>query len=112
MVDRDSIGFGQEFGSGTFIGTKPQESLILWNGGLEKLFISSVQLTGDREFTMEGPQKLELAGKERTFIRFIFAPTQVKTYSATLTIVSNAENAPQKVIGISGRGVSPSTDGG
>lgn len=111
-VDRTSLGFGWEFGSGTFIGTKPQESLYIQNGGLENLKISSVDQSGDKEFTFEGPTKMELKGLERTFIRVVFAPTAEKAYRGELTIRSNAENTPQQVISLSGCGVKASTDGG
>lgn len=112
VLDRDSIGFGQEFGSGTFLGTQPQESLLIENGGLENLTLANVTLTGDGEFKLEGPTLNELKGKEHTFLRVLFAPTQVKTYSAVITINSNAENAPTKLVSVSGRGVKPSADGG
>ncbi|MBI3186021.1 MAG: hypothetical protein HYZ28_28120 [Myxococcales bacterium] len=105
VVDRDSIGFSQEFGSGTFIGTKPQESLMLQNKGLENLLITSVSMAGDSAFTINGPLKSELKGNERTYIQIIFAPTAEKNYSATITIVSNAENTPQKLVPVTGRGL-------
>ena len=111
-LDRDSIGFGQEFGSATFIGTRPQESLLLENGGLEPLVISSVTLTGDSAFTLDGPTSNEVKGKDHTFLRVIFAPTQSKTYSGTLNILSNAENAPQKTVAVTGAGVKQPTDAG
>jgi hypothetical protein len=110
-VDRDSIGFGQEFGSGTFIGTKPQESLQISNGGLETLKISEVTYSGDSAFTREGPTETELDDGARAFIRIVFEPTAVRTYEGELTITSNAENAPVKVIQITGKGVA-APDGG
>lgn len=121
LVDRDSIGFSQEFGSGTFVGAKPQESLLITNGGLENLVINSVSLTGDSQFSVDGPSPClntdggvpcEVKGKGRTFIRIIFAPTQERNYSASITINSNAENAPTKVVGVTGRGIAPNADGG
>lgn len=111
-VDRDSIAFGVEFGSGTYVGTAPQESLMISNGGLENLILSGVSLAGDKEFTIDGPLKSELKGKERTYLRILFAPKQVKSYSATLTINSNAENTPIKLVPISGRGVAVPDGGG
>ncbi|MHB8875317.1 MAG: Ig-like domain-containing protein [Myxococcaceae bacterium] len=112
ITDRDSIGFGQEFGSGTYIGTKPQESLLIENKGLEDLVITSISPSGDTEISIEAPSSLTVKGKGHTFIRIFFEPKAAKIYSSTLTIVSNAENAPQKLINISGRGIVPSTDGG
>lgn len=111
-MDRDSIGFAQEFGSGTYIGTAPQESLLIENGGLETLTLHSATLQGDDAFTLEGPLKTELKGKERTFLRIIFSPTEEKQYQATITLSSNAENAPTKLIPVSGRGIRPDPDAG
>jgi hypothetical protein len=108
IVDRDSIGFSQEFGSGTRIGTAPQESIKLENGGKEDLVISTVTYSGDGAFKMNGPEKKTLGAREFTFIQTIFTPTADKVYSGTITIMSNAENAPTKTIGVSGRGI----DGG
>ena len=114
VTDRDSLGFGQEFGSGAFIGTKPTDSIQITNGGLENLEISSATYSGDQAFTAEGPLKMTLKGKETTFIRVIFTPTAEKLYTGSLLIVSNAESntksSPMKTIGISGRGFAP--DGG
>lgn len=112
ILDRDSLGFGLEFGRGTYIGTSPQESLLVENGGLEDLVFSSVTLTGDPAFKHEGPSKDRLKGRERGYIRVIFTPTQLKDYAATLTLSSNAENTPTKTIAITGRGVKQSADGG
>jgi hypothetical protein len=112
VTDRDSIGFGQEFNRGTFIGTSPQESLLLENRGLTELQITSVSIAGDTAFSIEGPDKLVVKGKDHAFLRIIFTPTAVKNYSGSISIVSNAENFPQKVITVTGRGIQPSTDGG
>lgn len=117
IVDRDTLGFGQEFGSATFIGTAPQDSIQLTNGGLTDLTISSVAQSGDNVFQIEGPQKTTLKGNEKTFIRVVFAPTSEKVYSGSLLITSNAANLPMKTIGLSGSGLacqklSSTTDAG
>lgn len=110
LVDRDSLGFGQEFGSGTYIGTAPADSIQITNGGLADLTIESAVLSGDPEFTMEGPLKTTLKGKETTFIRVVFTPKLEKVYSGSILITSNAEentmtkSTPKKTIGLSGRG--------
>ena len=117
LADRDSLGFGLEYNSATFIGTRPQDSIQISNGGLDDLIITSTTLSGDPVFTIEGPLKTTIKGKETTFIRVVFAPTAEKEYKGEILIVSNAENAPMKKIGLSGRGLHcqglPSvTDGG
>ncbi|MFT3709943.1 MAG: hypothetical protein QM817_20115 [Archangium sp.] len=111
--DRDSLGFAQEFGSGTFIGQKPQDSLIIRNGGIADLNVTTVNYTGDSEFQVTTePDTLPTAvkGNKYFYIRVIFAPTESKRYSGTITMSSNAENAPMKTFGLSGCGVP--TDGG
>ena len=110
IVDRDSLGFGQEFGSGVFIGTMKTDSIQIQNGGLEDQKIESAAYTGDQAFVAEGPLKTTLKGKETTFIRILFTPTAEKVYNGSLLIVSNADtnattkSTPMKTIGISGRG--------
>ncbi len=106
-TDRDSIGFGLEFGSGTVIGTIPQESLLIQNRGSETLKISSANVSGDAAFTIEGPASLELKANQKTFIRIFFKPTAEKAYSAAIDIASNAANAPTKSVGLRGRGCKP-----
>lgn len=111
--DRDSLGFAQEFNSGTFIGAKPQESLIIRNGGLADLTVTAVNFSGDSAFTMTTePAMLPAAvkGNKSFYIRVIFAPTEAKLYTGTVTMASNAENSPNKVFQISGCGVP--NDGG
>jgi len=117
IVDRESLGFGQEFGSGVYIGTMKTDSIQIQNGGLEDLKIESAAYTGDQAFVPEGPLKLTLKGKETTFIFVLFTPTAEKVYNGSILIVSNAEtnattkSSPMKTIGISGRGFKPG-DGG
>jgi hypothetical protein len=111
--DRIALQFGLEVGSGTFIGTKPIESISIRNGGLENLSVSAVTLSGDSAFSVKTePATLPAAikGKQYFFVQVSFAPTQAKLYSGTLTIQSNAENTPSQVIQLSGCGIP--TDGG
>lgn len=118
VVDRESLGFGQEFGSGAFIGTMKSDSIQITNGGLETLTIQSAAYTGDPAFVVEGPIKLTLTGKTTTFMKVTFTPTAEKVYTGNILIVSNAENnamthsSPMKSIGISGRGFKFNPDGG
>lgn len=111
--DRDSLGFRREFGSGTLIGQKPQESLIIRNGGIADLNVTAVNLSGDSAFSLTTePATLPAAVKGNKFfyIRVIFAPTEAKLYTGSITMASNAENTPSKTFEVSGCGI-PS-DGG
>ncbi len=113
--DRDSIGFGREFGSGTFIGVTAFENLSLRNGGVETLKFSEVTVTGDDAFIFRASwdpdysDKLipttDIIGAKTGFMEVRFKPTAAKEYNATLTITSNAENSPKKVFTVSGCGV-------
>lgn len=112
LLDRDSLGFGQEFNSGTFIGQSPVQSLRIQNDGQQLLTLTSVTLSGDSAFMMTPPPKTMLKQREFTFVQLSFKPTEEKVYSGTLTIVSDAENAPMKTVAVTGRGIKPTPDGG
>ena len=105
LTDRNSIGFGQEYGSGTYIGTKPPESLLIMNKGLDNLHIDDVSLVGAKEITMDPIASNDIKGNDHTFIRFFFEPKAEGVFKATVTINSNADNEPHKAIEISGKGV-------
>lgn len=120
--DRDSLGFAQEFHSGTFLGTRAYETLLMRNGGTSDLVITSVTISGDSSFkytgdwtdanglppTVTGSGNLAgttLKGNKTALLQVEFTPTSAKQYSATLTVVSNAENSPNKIFSVSGCGV-------
>jgi len=113
-LDRSSLGFGQEFGSGTFVGTEPTQSLQISNGGQDTLNIMSATLDGpDKDaFTQMGPSSMTLKSGEQTFIQLTFKPTAAKLYTATLTLTSNADSAvsmtncgPNCAVAVSGKGI-------
>lgn len=111
--DRSSLGFNQEFGSGTTIGTSVPNALSVHNGGVADLNVTSVVLAGDPAFTLKtSPEMFPAAikGNKDLLVTVYFAPTEARAYSGQITIVSDAENEPTLVIGVSGCGV-PS-DGG
>lgn len=111
-TDREALQFGQEYDEGVYIGTSKQDSLLIENDGLQPLVIDHIEKGGDPEFSMEPPSDNTIPGLGHTFVRVFFAPKEEKTYHGTLTIVSNAANAPSKLIELSGVGVKPGTDGG
>lgn len=108
--DRGSIGFAREFMSGTFVGTRPQETLILSNGSVKDLEISSVSYGGNAAFSFKtSPETLPatIAGNKAMLVQIIFAPTQPGLHRGTLTVQSNASNSPSSTFEITGCGVSP-----
>lgn len=109
-VDRDSIGFGQEFGTGAYVNQEIPESLYIENKGLQTLEITGVTKSGASQFTMTLPEELtkgqpvRLEYGKRAFIQLTFKPTEAKKYEGKILIKSNAANAPEKEIAISGVG--------
>jgi hypothetical protein len=109
-VDRDSLGFGQEFGTGAYVNQEITESLYIENRGLQVLEITEVTKSGAGQFTLTLPEPLKsgepvrLEYGKRTFVQVAFKPTEAKKYEGKLLIKSNAANVPQKEIVLSGVG--------
>lgn len=111
-ADRTSLGFAREFGSGTFIGQRPQDTLSIKNGGIADLSITAATLTGDSAFTLTAEPVLPatITGNKYFYMRVVFAPTQAKLYTGKITVASNAANSPSLEFEVTGCGVP--TDGG
>ena len=112
-ADRASLGFAQEFGSGTFIGTSTQETLSIRNGGVADLNISAATFSGDSAFTLTtepASVPTSIKGNKTFFMRVLFAPQEAKPYSGTITVQSNGAVSPSLVFTVSGCGVP--ADGG
>lgn len=111
--DRTSLGFAREFNSGTFIGTKPIDTIAIRNGGAQDLTITSANLSGDSAFTLvTEPAELPatIKANKAFYLQVTFAPTAAKLYTGKIVVESNAENGATKEFGLSGCGVP--TDGG
>lgn len=111
--DRASLGFAQEFRSGTFIGTSVPDSLSIKNGGLADLTITSANYSGDSAFmvtTEPASLPATIKGNKYFFMRVVFAPTEARAYSGKITVQSNAEKSPSLEFTVTGCGVP--TDGG
>lgn len=114
-ADRASLGFAQEFGSGTFIGSRPQDSLSIRNGGIADLTITSANYSGDPAFTVSTePATLPatIKGNKYFFMRVVFAPTEPRAYAGKITVQSNAQNSPSMEFTLTGCGVPGPGDGG
>jgi hypothetical protein len=116
LTERGSLGFGTEFGGGTFIGTVPQEHLSVSNEGLQDLKISDVTQSGDTAFAfrLEGQAMgqppssvlpLTVKPAMQTFIEFTFTPADVRRYHGAVVIKSNADNVADLEIKLSGCGI-------
>lgn len=111
--DKGSLGFGREFGTATLLGTAPQETLTVRNGGVGDLIISSATLTGDSAFALSTEPSTfpaTIAGNKYFYMRVIFTPTAAKLYTGRITVQSNAQNSPSQEFQVTGCGL-PS-DGG
>ena len=112
-LDRSSLGFNQEFGSGTYLGTTTPNTLLVINEGRQDLIISSVTESGDTtsSFTIDSYTDTPIKYNDTPgAIRVNFRPRDAGIVTATMTINSNAENAPSIDVPLSGRGINP--DGG
>jgi hypothetical protein len=107
VTDRDSLGFGQENGSGTYLGTSTPNSLQVENRGQRDLVIENVSLDGDSAFSFEGPDVTTVHGGESALITVYFAPTEEGVVEGTLTIDTNDAATPHKQVGLSGKGITP-----
>lgn len=110
QTDRDSLGFGQENGSGTYVGTTGRNSLQIENQGLDDLVIQSVDLSGDDAFSMEGPDVTTVISGTSALVTLYFTPSHAGTFTGKLTITSNDAHSPKEVT-LSGLGIDP-PDGG
>lgn len=114
--DVSSVGFGQEFRTGTIIGTRPQNSIDVRNGGTADLVVDSVTRTGDSAFSHDLIYTLPdggsgtsvpatIPGGKHLFLRVVFAPTQAKAYSGKLTVATNSgPESIQRLIDVASAG--------
>jgi hypothetical protein len=113
FVDRESMGFDQEFGSGTYVGASSFNALYIENRGDEPLEITAIEKIAPGEFTVQLPeelttgQPLKLESRGHASVQVQFKPSAVKTYEGRLSIHSNGKNAATKDITLSGKGVTP-----
>jgi hypothetical protein len=121
--DVASIGFSQEFGTGTLIGTQPQNTLDITNGGSANLVVQSATLTGDPAFTLAtsylqsdgtygSSYPATIAGGKHLLLAVTFAPLQARGYAGVITVVSNADNVDGGVSKFPVSGCGIPADGG
>lgn len=113
--DRASLGFGQEFNTGTLIGTSPIQTIRVQNGGLKDLTVTRAVVSGDGAFKLTTEPKdlpATIKGNKNFYMQVSFAPTEAKQYCGKITLESNAANADAGVqeFRLSGCGVP--ADGG
>lgn len=116
FVDRNSLLFDTEYGSGTWVGATTFNTLIIENRGLQELEITEVSKSGPSVFSLRLPEALadgeplRLQSREQAFIEVAFKPTQARQYDGAILIKSNDPTAPEKQVTLSGKGVTPPTE--
>ncbi|MBL8953810.1 MAG: thrombospondin type 3 repeat-containing protein [Myxococcaceae bacterium] len=110
VIDRNALRFDTELGGASWVRTAPQQTLALSNGGASNLMVQSVTVGGtdSAAFAATLMTPATVTAGSQAFVRVIFSPTQERQYSATLTVASNAVNAPSQVITLAGNAL----DGG
>jgi len=106
-LDRSALKFDTEFGGASAVGSSPQQQLLITNGGLDPLTIQDLALGGPGvlAFAVEtDPKPITLMHGQQTFVRVIFRPTGARVYTATLTIASNDDAQPSRVVELAGEG--------
>ena len=112
-LDRESLGFGTEFGTGTYVGASTFNALYIENRGDEPLEITAIEKIAPGEFIVQVPTELsnggtlKLESRGHASVQVQFKPSSAKTFEGRLSIKSNAKNAATKDITLSGRGVTP-----
>lgn len=119
-VDRSALGFATEFGSGTFIGTRPVDSVIISNRGQKPLEISKLTFQGEPEFKVTASwagtavgsdiPATSIPGAGKAYLQVEFGPRSNRGYSASIDLDNNSTNQGRLTIQLTGCGVL--TDGG
>jgi hypothetical protein len=89
-------------------GTQVQQLLTIGNSGTAPLTISSVTSSDPVVFPLTLPVlPLTVPPAGHTTLTVGFAPTSETTYNKTLTITSNSQGNPTRIVGLSGTGALP-----
>jgi hypothetical protein len=101
-----------------YVGTRPQDFLYMENQGLETLVLTSVDLSGSGAFTrlpqqtnpedggiITNPTSFSIEPRKRSYFTLVFNPPREGTFTAQVTINSNAANTPTKVIDVTASAV-------
>ncbi|MBL8909655.1 MAG: thrombospondin type 3 repeat-containing protein [Archangium sp.] len=109
-VDRTALQFNQEFGSGTWDGTVPQQALLVRNGAAQPLTLMSATVSGAdaTAFTASIPTASVASGATGA-VRVLFTSTQPRVHSATLTVTTSAQTF---TVPLSANAVAPRSPGG
>jgi hypothetical protein len=101
------VDFGVDAGTPVDVGLVGTMTLTIKNSGSGTLTLTSVNLSGDPEFTATRPASMDIAADAGTDITITFSPMDVRNYGGRVTIQSNAKNVPTAGITVMGLGKQP-----
>src|ERR1700719_3964634 len=102
IANVSSLSFGN-----TGLASSTQKNVTLTNTGSSTVTISGVSVSG-AGFTASGASGLIVSPSQSTIVHATFTPFTIGSYTGSLTITSNAQNSPTKIV-MSGTGVASST---
>jgi hypothetical protein len=102
IANVSSLSFGN-----TGLANSTQKNVTLTNTGSSSVTISGVSVSG-AGFTAGGASGLIVSPSQSTTVHATFTPFTIGSYTGSLTITSNAQNSPAKIV-MSGTGVASST---
>jgi hypothetical protein len=102
IANVSSLSFGN-----TGLASSTQKNVTLTNTGSSSVTISGVSVSG-AGFTASGASGLIVSPSQSTTVHATFTPFTIGSYTGSLTITSNAQNSPAKIV-MSGTGVASST---
>ncbi len=92
-----------------YIGEQKSAHSTLASTGNKNLKIFSIEINGDKEISLETQKRENISELDTLKLEFLFTPTALKTYTATVTIKSNDSDNPNSYIFLKGNGISKET---
>jgi hypothetical protein len=95
--DRGEVDFGGSNGLRTCVGQGTPATVLLFNKGKDDLVITKVEIKNSNSTVFSlatDTLPVTVRSNDSTFARLTYSPKAVGTNTATLEIVSNAENSP------------------
>ncbi|MFH2031393.1 MAG: choice-of-anchor D domain-containing protein [Bacteroidota bacterium] len=102
-ADQNTLPFGV-----VLLGNNNSLNLTVQNTGQEPLSITSI-VSSNSVFTFTGGTSYSIASNATVIVPVTFTPTSGIAYSETLTIASNDPDTPNKVVQLTGTGLTPTS---
>ena len=106
--DRAALGFGSDVGEAVFVGTTRTETLQVKNGGQDVLTLQAPKISGtNADLFTAVLDKTSVESGKKAFVQVTYKPGSVGKHSATMDLLSNAENAPTLTIKLAAEAAKP-----